>query len=219
MQKITILVDLDNTLLNNDHVKEEIRKSLISVLGEQEAMHFWHHHDEFREYKKLVDFPNIIHQYCAEKHKDTCELTLGRIFQNIEFKHALYPHAYEVINHLKMLGKVVLFTEGDPIYQQMKIDKTGLKELVDEVVLFEHKLEHLTEVMKKYVGYKIVVIEDRADTLLKIKEKFPNIFTIEVCQGHYSTIDHREHKELDMKVDTISELLTFTLDNLQKKFK
>jgi len=210
MHKAVFLIDIDNTLLDNDHIKEEIKRSLISVLGEGEALHFWHHHDEFREYKKLVDFPHIIHQYCAEKHKDTCELTLGRIFQNIEFQHALYPKAYEVLSHLKTLGKVVLFTEGDSVYQKMKVDKSGLAERADAVELYEHKLDHLSEIMKKYEGYKVIVIEDRADTLIKIKKQFPEIFAIEVCQGHYATADHKLHKALNMVVNSIGELLSLS---------
>lgn len=209
--RVVFFIDVDNTLLNNDHIKDEIRKSLMKILGENEAMHFWNHHDEFRKYKKLVDFPNIIHRYCAEKHKDTCELTLGRIFQNIEFQHALYPKAYQVLKHLKTLGKVVLFTEGDKVYQKMKIEKSGLAERVDEIILYEHKLEHLSEIMKRYEGFTIIVIEDRADTLIKIKQQFPKIIAIEVRQGHYATADHDLHKALDKTVNSIEELLSLYL--------
>ncbi|MBI2031034.1 MAG: HAD family hydrolase [Candidatus Levybacteria bacterium] len=208
-KRVVIFIDVDNTLLNNDHIKDEIKKSLIRVLGNKEANHFWQHHEEFREYKKLVDFPNIIHEYCAEKHKNTCDLTLSRIFENIEFSHALYPKAIEVLKYLKTLGKVVIFTEGDSIYQRRKIEQSGLASFVDGITLYEHKLEHVGELTKKYEGYKIVIIEDKSDTLLKIKEQFPAIFAIEVCQGHYATIDHKEHSKLDMTVDSISDLMNF----------
>lgn len=39
-KNIVFLIDVDNTLLDNDHIKEEIKKSLIRVLGENEANHF-----------------------------------------------------------------------------------------------------------------------------------------------------------------------------------
>jgi len=215
-KRVVFFIDVDNTLLDNDHIKEEIKKSLIRVLGRDEANHFWHHHDDFREYKKLVDFPNIIYQYCAEKHKDTCDLTLSRIFGNIEFSHALYPRATEVLKYLKTLGKVVIFTEGDSVYQERKVEQSGLGKDVDEVLLYEHKLEHIGELIKKFEGYTIIFIEDRPDTLQKIKNQFPKVFTIEVCQGHYGNEDHKIHSSLDLTINSISELLHFSESNLKQ---
>lgn len=212
--KIVFFIDVDNTLLDNDHIKEEVKKSLITVLGKNEADHFWRHHNEFRERKKLVDFPNIIRGYCVEKHKDTCEITLGKIFNNIEFRHALYPKAFEALQHLKTLGKVVLFTEGDSVYQKRKIEQSGLGAMVDDVQLYEHKLEHLAKLLKKYSNYRVVFIDDRAESLKNIKDQFPNVFAIEACQGHYATTDHEEHEKLDMVVDSIAGLLSLTQNSL-----
>lgn len=208
MKKIVFLVDVDNTLLNNDHVKDEIKKALVRVLGEDETKHFWLHHDEFREEKKLVDFPNIIHQYCAEKHKDTCDLTLGRIFNSIEFSHALYPQVNNVMQHLKTFGKVTLFTEGDSIYQKRKIEQSGLDAMVDDVILYKHKLEHIRELAKKYHKYKIVLIEDKADILVQAKKQVSQLFTIQVLQGHYATMKSKADKVTDMQIQSIEVLLT-----------
>lgn len=214
LPRTVFYIDVDNTLLDNDHIKDEIKKSLIKVLGEREAIHFWQHHDEFRSQKKLVDFPNIIHAYCAEMHKDTCDLTLNRIFESIEFSHALYPEAINVIQHLKELGKVILFTEGDSVYQRRKLDQSGLAKMADGVELYEHKLEHLDEVLKKYGGNKIVFIDDRAESLSKIKNQFPEVFTVEVCQGHYAAVDHKIHETMDKVINSISELHTLKQSDL-----
>lgn len=208
MEKRAIfLIDVDNTLLDNDCIKAEIKKSLIKVLGEKEANHFWFHHDKFREDKKLIDFPNIIRVYCSQNHKDICELTLSNIFDNIEFTHALYPKAIEVLNHLKKLGKVILFTEGDNVYQRKKIQKSNLENFVDEVLLFEDKWEHLDKIISRYKGKEIVLIDDKAGPLIKAKQQFPDIFTIEVCQGHYANDDHIKHAQFDKTVNSIAELL------------
>ena len=78
-------------------------------------------------------------------------------------------------------------------------------------------LDHLSEIMKKYEGYKVIVIEDRADTLIKIKKQFPKIFAIEVCQGHYATVDHKEHEALDMVIHSIARLLTLSEKDLNSR--
>lgn len=214
--KIVFFIDVDNTLLDNDLIKNEIKKSLEHVLGKAEAGHFWHHHDQFREDKKLVDFPNIIREYCEEKHKDTCEMKLGKIFNSIEFHHALYPQALAVIKHLRKLGRVVLFTEGDNVYQKRKIEQSGLGAAADEVQLYAHRLDHLANVLKGYQGYKVVFIDDRAETLRQMKDSYPAISTIEVCQGHYATTDHKPHESLDLSIQSINELLHINMQHLKK---
>jgi hypothetical protein len=90
-KSLVFLFDVDNTLLNNDLIKEQIKASLIKVLGETEAMDFWWHHDEFRSYQKLVDFPAITKAYCMEKNVDSCEMTVGTVFSGINFVDALFP--------------------------------------------------------------------------------------------------------------------------------
>lgn len=207
-------LDIDNTLLDNDSIKEEIRRSLVRVLGEVEANHFWDHHDSFRQEKKLVDFPNIIREYCAEKHAETCELKLSQIFQGIEFKDAIYSHVPQVLAHLKTFGKVVIFSEGDMVYQREKIEKSGIAAMTDGVFLYKHKLDHLEQIMKRHSLYKKVFIEDRLDTLVTIKQKYPTTVTIVVCQGHYSNPDcPTKHEGADLAIERISNLLSFSSTN------
>lgn len=215
MVPLAFFIDVDNTLLDNDHIKKEIKRSLDKILGTDEANHFWQHHDQFRTEQQLVDFPRIIRQYCHEKHEDTCEMTFSQIFSTIEFKHALFPQTPAVLQHLKTLGHVSLFTEGDSVYQKMKIEKSGLAALVDEVFLYDHKLEHLGDIVNKFESYQNVFIDDRASFLVTIKNQFPTIFTIEVAQGHYSTIDHTTHQKLDRKIKNIAVLLKFTSEDFR----
>ncbi len=207
-KKLVFFLDVDNTLLDNDRVKEGIRQSLIKVLGKEEANHFWQHHDSFRERQQLVDFPNIIREYCTEKHPKTCEIKLGSIFQNIDFPSFVYPDVVRVIEHLKTMGKVVIFSEGDMIYQKAKIEKSGLAVMVTEVLLYEHKMEHLDEIMEKYQAYHSVFIEDRADILKSIKEKYPAVTTVLVCQGHYANPSCPNRHDADLTIEKISDLLT-----------
>lgn len=213
---LVFFLDVDNTLLDNDSIKEEIRKSLNKVFGIEEANHFWGHHDSFREEKKLVDFPNIIREYCSEKHAATCEIKLGQIFQGIKFKDAIYPHVPKVLAHLKTLGRVVIFSEGDMVYQSEKIEKSGLADMVDEVLLYEHKLDHVDELKSKY-GDGLVFVEDKPQILDEIRKSLPEAFTILVCQGHYAREDHPKHKEPDRTIESIAELLTFS-HTLQDKY-
>lgn len=201
------LLDIDNTLLDNDLIKDQIKQSLEKVLGKEEANHFWEHNNSFRENEKFVNFPVVIEEYCQEQHKETCDLTLSNIFENIDFKFAVYPDVPQLIEALKKTGEVYLFTEGDDLYQKLKMEKSGLMDLVDGVFLFRHKLDHLEEIKKKFSDKKLIFVDDKPQTLIKIKKSLPNSTVVEVCQGHYSKEDHILHKKFDATIDKTSELL------------
>lgn len=205
---LNFFLDVDNTLVNNDAIKNEIKFSLEEILGVEEADIFWQKHDSFRNYNKLVDFPAIIRSYCTGKDETSCNIKLNTIIQNIKFENALYPYSLEVIDHLKSLGEVFLFTEGDAVYQKLKIDKSGLTAKVDQSFLYEHKFDHILEIARIYEGQQLIFIDDKFDGLLEIKKIIPSSCCIEVCQGQYASHDHNSHPKLDKEVTEIKELLT-----------
>jgi len=207
---LVFFVDIDNTLLDKDRIKTEIKQSLIKVLGHGEANHFWKEHEEFRSKNNLGDFPKIIEKYCKEKHADTCAIKLKNIFFIIDFKMAMYPAAAAALKHLKSFGKVAIFTEGDMVYQKRKVEQLGLNKLVDKIYLYLRKSDHIDVILAKWKGYTKVFIDDRSPKLIKIKKQYPETRIVEVCQGHFSNKDHVSHKKIDMTIESIEELLKMT---------
>lgn len=212
--KLVFFIDVDNTLLDNDHIKEEIKVSLIKVFGKADADHFWAHYDGFRDYQKYIDFPKIVRGYCRELHSDKCKMEFIQVFNSIEFKHTLYPQVGEVLIYLRSMGPVYLFTEGDMVYQKRKVEASGLAGMVNRVFLFEHKMEHIDKVLNKFTNDSIVFIDDRADYLDRIKSLHPEIFTINIAQGHYAKIDTSQYKTVDLKFNTASGLLDLKSDQI-----
>lgn len=210
---LNFFIDVDNTLLNNDLIKHQIKHSLTVVLGEEEAEEFWRYHDEFRAHKQLVDFPKITSNYCRDRHTATCSAVINKIFNSIQFFDALYPNALKTLEHLKTLGRVMIFSEGDLVYQRMKIEVSGIAAKVDEVFLFEHKLKHLKQIVERFKNQCLVFIDDRDDKLMKIKKCYPDIRTVVVCQGHYATDQCPIRHSADCVIGTIDELMSFTRDN------
>jgi len=209
-KQLAFFIDVDNTLLDNDHIKDGIKISLVKVFGQKDADHFWDHYDGFRDYQKYIDFPKIIRSYCKELHGDECRMEFMQVFDSIEFKHALYPRVPEVLKYLKSKGVVNLFTEGDIVYQKRKVEESGLASMVDQVYLYEHKMEHLEDVLKDFTKFRIVFIDDRADYMNKIKKIHPEIFTLNIAQGHYAIVDKRIYKTTDLKLNKVSDLLTLS---------
>lgn len=213
INNLAFFLDVDNTLLNNDLVKEQIKTSLIMELGETDAMDFWYHHDELRSYQMLVDFPAVTRKFCMEKDSESCEMKVGGVFNGINFAGALFPKALEVLEYLKTLGTVSIFSEGDMVYQKMKIEKSGIAGHAQEIFLFEHKLDHLSEVLKKFENHKLIFVDDRDDKLMGIKKLYPQVVTIAVCQGHYAGPKCIIEHTADKVVGSIGELLEFKKEN------
>lgn len=206
---LAFLVDVDNTLLNNDLIKIEIKRALDSSLGIEEANQFWINNNYFREHKLFVNFPYVIREYCAEKHNETGETVLHNIFTNMDFSRALYPHAIEVLEHLKRQGEVRIYTEGEPEYQNAKVVSSKLNKYVDEVFIFEQKLEHINEVLLdiKAKAKKLIYIDDKSTNLDAFKRVHKDTHTIRVLQGHYILAEDQNKLRADETVDGIKQLL------------
>jgi len=203
------LLDVDNTLLNNDYVKQSIWESLVSVLGEEEAQHFWEHRQKIRDEEGIVSFPKAVREYCSETKEETCDFRLHMIFSNIDFKGALYDCVPGVIQQLRIIGEVAIFTEGDPLYQEMKVTNSTLDQYVDDVFIYEHKLPHIPEIRAAYPNHTFILVEDKPTNIEEFKSQEPNTRSIRVCQGHYAD-DHPEHEYADIVIDTIEELADLT---------
>src|SRR5947208_1536558 len=55
--RLAFLLDVDNTLLDNDAAKEEIDRRLRALLGQGEAERFWALYEEVRSDTGVVSFP------------------------------------------------------------------------------------------------------------------------------------------------------------------
>ena len=55
--RLTFLLDVDNTLLDNDAAKAAIAAGLDGLLGRERAERFWQHYEEVRRDEGMVNVP------------------------------------------------------------------------------------------------------------------------------------------------------------------
>src|SRR5437879_1592195 len=99
MVALVFWLDVDNTLLNNDHVKEDQDRRLKEVLDPKMALRFWDIYEEVREEVEVVDIPLALRRLrertpLSEMDEQTYERVLS-IFIDYPFAEALYPHVAE----------------------------------------------------------------------------------------------------------------------------
>jgi phosphoglycolate phosphatase-like HAD superfamily hydrolase len=215
MPKLVFWLDVDNTLVANDDVKNDLDQHLQVEVGPQLAERFWALYEEVRKEESLVDIPLALERFRAQtstaEMDDLTYQHVRSIFNNYPFSKALYPYALETVRHLNTLGTTVIVSDGDPIFQSEKIISSNLAEAVGgRVLLYIHKQEHLQETIKAYPGDHYVAVDDKPDILLDTKNLLGDRATIVfVRQGKYAK-QLPEHFSADITVDHIGDLRTYT---------
>lgn len=217
MTTLAFLLDVDNTLLANDHIKQDFDTYIQVELGPTLAKHFWDIYEQVRLERSVVDIPLALTRLReqvpqSEMDEHTYE-HVRSLFDNYPFYKALYPHALDALRHLSRLGTTVIVSDGDMIFQAEKIVNSNLADAVGgRVLLYIHKQEHLDEVMKEYPAEHYVMIDDKPQILVDSKEIMGDqLTTVFVEQGKYAR-QQPEHFRPDLTVPHIGSLCAFTAE-------
>src|SRR4051812_19161417 len=103
---VVFLVDVDNTLLDNDAVIQDLRDHLLEVFGEELQHRYWEILEELREQLGYVDYLGALQRYRVENLCDPHLLEVSLFLVDYPFATRLYPGALDVIRHLSGFGLV-----------------------------------------------------------------------------------------------------------------
>ena len=139
MPRIVFLLDVDNTLLDNDRVKEELDSALRSEIGERLADRFWQIYEQVRREKGLFDIPlalaRLREQVSLAEMDELTYRHVHSIFDNFPFQRVLYPQVVETLEYLRTIGTPVIVSDGDLHFQAEKIINRSLADAVEGRVL------------------------------------------------------------------------------------
>src|ERR1051326_2968218 len=133
--KVTLLFDVDNTLLDNDHVIQDLRNHLDRKVGREHARRYWDLFEQLRGELGYADYLGALQRYRSEFPRDLGLLTVSRFLIEYPFANRLYPNSLDVIERARQWGTAVILTDGDVVFQPRKVDRAGLSEAVEGKVL------------------------------------------------------------------------------------
>jgi FMN phosphatase YigB (HAD superfamily) len=202
------LLDVDNTLIDNDRAKSDLEREIQELVGPERAAMFWSIYEEVREESGIVDFPETLARFRLAEPDEPRAGDVERAMMTFPFARYLFPRAQEVIAYLWTLGIVVIFSDGDRVYQPMKIERAGLLVAAKgNVFVYAHKEDHLTEVETRFPADHYVHVDDKASLLARTMERLDGrVTTVHVRQGHYAS-DPPAGPPPDIAVDRIADLL------------
>ena len=195
-RRVTVFFDVDNTLIDNDRAKADLRAAIASVLGSEGERRFWQLYEEVRREQGLVNIPLMLARFGEETDANPAlsdderrrqRFALADIVMGFPYKTYLYPGALQAVRKARALGQVAVLSEGDATFQPHKIWRTGLDPEVDgNVLVFDRKLEHLDEMLAAFPADHYVLVEDKPSILAVVKQKLgPRVTTVLVRQGRY----------------------------------
>ncbi len=213
--KTVFLVDVDNTLLDNDRVIDDLMDYLTREVGPARQQQYWEIFEGLRTELGYADYLGALQRYRLENPRDSHVLRLSSFLVDYPFADRLYTGAIATLQHLETLGTTVILTDGDAVFQPLKVNRAGLSSVVDRrVLIYVHKEQMLTDVEERYPAEHYVMIDDKLRILAAMKDFWGSrVTTVFPRQGHYA-VDPQvlaSYPPADVSVARIGDLSTYQL--------
>jgi FMN phosphatase YigB (HAD superfamily) len=185
---LVCLLDVDNTLLDNDRVTADLKRFLEGEIGARRTARYWELFEQLRQELGYADYLGTLQRYRDEYPRDPHVLHLSPYLIDYPFANRLYPESLDVIERLKELGQVAILSDGDVVFQPRKVDRSGLTAAVeDNVLIYVHKEHELDDVETRFPASHYVVVDDKLRILAAIKRVWGDrVTTVFPRQGHYA---------------------------------
>jgi len=204
------LLDVDNTLLDNDRFADDLGARLEADFGAAQRQRYWDIFARLRQELGLADYLATLQEFRVGLDAEPRLLRMSEYLLEYPFADLLYPQALATIGHLASLGTPIVLSDGDIVFQPRKIQRAGIWAAVEgRVLIYVHKERSLASLQQRYPAEHYVMVDDKPNLLAAMKLALGDrLTTIFVRQGHYArTADLREIvPSPDRSIDTIAEL-------------
>ena len=210
---VVFLLDVDNTLLDNDRVAADLREHLTQAFGPERQERYWAIFEEIRAQVGYADYLGALQRYRAENPRDPHFLETSFYLADYPFADRLFPRAIDVIKRLGNRGPTVILSDGDVVFQPRKVQRSGLFDAVgSRVLIYIHKEEELEDVEQRCPARHYVLIDDKLRILAAVKKVWGDrVTTVFPRQGHYA-LDPKvlaKYPAADVSVDRIADLMDY----------
>jgi len=182
------LVDVDNTLLDNDKIQQDLKDHLERAFGLAARERYWRILEDMFVALGYRDYLGALQRYRGEHPREVELLSMSSFLIDYPFADRLFPASLEVLKRLRSFGPTVILSDGDVVFQPRKIENAGLSDAVDgRVLVYVHKEEALDDVERRYPADHYVIVDDKLRILTAVKQFWgARATTVFVRQGTYA---------------------------------
>lgn len=211
---VVFFLDVDNTLLDNDRIVSDLKEYLSNQIGPDREARYWEILEGLRTDLGYADYLGALQRYRVEQPYEPHLLALASYFVNYPFAGRLFPGASDVVAYLARCGSTVILSDGDAVFQPLKIERSGLFSAVEgRVLIYIHKEQEVEDIARRYPANHYVLVDDKIRILTAMKRIWGNrLTTIFPRQGHFA---HEEavsgYPPADITIERIAELADYDL--------
>jgi FMN phosphatase YigB (HAD superfamily) len=217
-KSIVFLVDVDNTLLDNDRIQDDIKRHLDREFGVPCRERYWTILEQLFTDLGYRDYLGALQRYRVEHPQDIHLLSMSSFLVDYPFANRLYPGSMDVLEQFRAWGQTVILSDGDVVFQPRKVERSGIFEAVGgHVLIYIHKEKSLDDVERRYPAEHYVLVDDKPRILAAIKKIWGDrVTTVFPRQGQYA----HDAKVVaacppaDLTVERIGNLLDYDLPGL-----
>ena len=217
--KTIFLLDVDNTLLDNDRFAADLGDRLEQAFGPAERARYWTIFGRMREQLGLADYLGSLQAFRTGLDDHPALLAMSEFLLEYPFAARAFPRALEAVAHLNELGRPVVLSDGDIVFQPRKIQRSGIWDAVDgRVMIYLHKERELDHMQARFPANHYVMVDDKPNLLAAMKSVLKSkLTTVFVRQGHYALAPQATSVSPapDMTVEAIGDLIHHHLSDFQ----
>ena len=220
-EEVIFLLDVDNTLLDNDRFAADLSARLDQAFGASECARYWAIFARLREQLGLADYLGSLQAFRTglDDHPDLLEMS--EFVLEYPFAARLFPRALDAVAHLSTLGRPVVLSDGDIVFQPRKIQRSGIWDAVEgHVMIYLHKERVLDHMQQRYPAPRYVMVDDKPNLLAAMKSILKDkLTTVFVRQGHYALAPDAAAvtPAPDMTIERIGDLLNHSSTDFQER--
>jgi len=214
---VVFLLDVDNTLLDNDRVTADLERHLMREVDAGCARHYFEILEQLRTEVGYADYLGALQRYRAAHTRDHRLFAVSSFLLDYPFAHRLFPGALGLLEQLALMGPTVILSDGDVVFQPRKIERSGLGDAVEgRTLIYIHKEQELEDVERRFPAEHYVLVDDKVRILTAAKKIWgERLTTVFPRQGHYAHDPKVEsYPQPDITIERIAELRDFDLDAL-----
>jgi FMN phosphatase YigB (HAD superfamily) len=213
------LLDVDNTLLDNDRFTADLGDQIEKSFGAAQRARYWEIFAQRRAALGLADYLGSLQDFRAGLDDDPQLLDMSQYLLEYPFTSRLFPRALEAIAHLRTLGSPIVLSDGDIVFQPRKIQRSGIWDAVEgRVMIYLHKEKVLDHMQRRFPAKHYVMVDDKANLLAAMKSVLgAQLTTVFVRQGHYALAAESNSvvPAPDLVIERIADLLNHNLTDFK----
>jgi len=216
-EPIVFLIDVDNTLLDNDRIQTDLKRHLEREFGPASRDRYWAILEQLFTELGYRDYLGALQRYRVEHPTDIHLLTMSSYLVDYPFANRLYPGALDTIERLRGWGTTVILSDGDVVFQPRKVERSGLFEAVEgHVLIYIHKEHELDDVKRRYPAGHYVLVDDKPRILAAVKSAWGDqVTTVLPRQGQFALApDAASYPPADLTIESIGDLINYDLPAL-----